>query len=69
MFGGARKPTHFICLVLKMLQIQPEEEIAVEFVKQSEFKYVRALGAMWIRFVACAFIYIAITVLIFRHSG
>ena len=32
-FGGIREPTHFIMLILKMLQIQPEKEIIVEFIK------------------------------------
>lgn len=37
-FGGNIKPTAFICLVLKMLQIQPEKDIIIEFIKQDEFK-------------------------------
>lgn len=37
-YGGFRKPTDFICLILKMLQIQPSEEIIVEFLKQHEYK-------------------------------
>ncbi len=32
-FGGILEPTHFIQLVLKMLQIQPEKEIVIEFIK------------------------------------
>lgn len=39
-FGGNRKPTPFLCLVLKMLQIQPEKEIVVEFIKNDDYKYV-----------------------------
>lgn len=50
-FGGNIKPTPFLCLILKMLQIQPEKDIIVEFVKNDEFKYVRALGAMYMRLV------------------
>ncbi|KAG0711651.1 Pre-mRNA-splicing factor 38 [Chionoecetes opilio] len=50
-FGGNIKPTPFLCLVLKMLQIQPEKDIIVEFIKQDEFKYVRALGAFYLRLV------------------
>lgn len=26
-YGGARKPTNFMCLILKMLQIQPYKEV------------------------------------------
>lgn len=32
-----------------MLQIQPEKDIIVEFIKNEEFKYVRALGALYMR--------------------
>lgn len=48
-YGGNIKPTPFICLVLKFLQIQPEKDIVVEFIKNEEFKYVRALGAFYLR--------------------
>lgn len=37
-FGGNIKPTPFLCLVLKMLQIQPEKDIIVEFLKNENFK-------------------------------
>ena len=30
-FGGNRKPTPFMCQVMKMLQIQPEKNLVVEF--------------------------------------
>lgn len=50
-FGGNIKPTPFLCLVLKMLQIQPEKEIVVEFIKNEDYKYVRALGAIYMRLV------------------
>lgn len=48
-YGGNIKPTPFLCLILKMLQIQPEKDIVVEFIKNEEFKYVRALGAYYMR--------------------
>ena len=44
-YSGIVKPTPFLCLVLKMLQIQPEKEIVVEFIKNEEFKYARR--AFW----------------------
>ncbi|XP_071725551.1 pre-mRNA-splicing factor 38-like [Rutidosis leptorrhynchoides] len=47
--GGNRKPTPFICLVTKMLQIQPDKEIVVEFIKNEDYKYVRVLGAFYLR--------------------
>ncbi|XP_076953304.1 pre-mRNA-splicing factor 38 [Bidens hawaiensis] len=48
-YGGNRKPTPFICLVMKMLQIQPDKEIVVEFIKNEDYKYVRVLGAFYLR--------------------
>ncbi|XP_064479471.1 pre-mRNA-splicing factor 38A-like [Ornithodoros turicata] len=50
-FGGNVRPTPFLCLLLKMLQIQPEKDIVVEFIRQEDFKYVRALGATYMRLV------------------
>ena len=44
-YGGQRKPTNFMCLLLKLLQLQPEKEIIVEFIKNEDYKYVRLLGA------------------------
>jgi len=34
---------------LKLLQIQPEKEILIEYMQAEEFKYLRALAAMYIR--------------------
>lgn len=39
-YGGNIKPTPFLCLTLKMLQIQPEKDIIVEFIKNEDFKLV-----------------------------
>uniref|UniRef100_A0A0C9SA55 Pre-mRNA-splicing factor 38 n=1 Tax=Wollemia nobilis TaxID=56998 RepID=A0A0C9SA55_9CONI len=50
-FGGNRKATPFMCLTMKMLQIQPEKEIVVEFIKNEDYKYVRILGAFYLRLV------------------
>ncbi|KAH7935097.1 hypothetical protein HPB52_003957 [Rhipicephalus sanguineus] len=36
-YGGNVKPAPFLCLLLKMLQIQPEKDIVVEFIRQDEF--------------------------------
>jgi pre-mRNA-splicing factor 38A len=35
---GNQKPTEFMCLLLKLLQIQPEKEILVEYLQADEFK-------------------------------
>ena len=37
-YGGNVKPAPFLCLLLKMLQIQPEKDIIVEFISQPDFK-------------------------------
>ena len=48
-YSGNVKPTPFLCLVLKMLQIQPDKDIIVEFIRNEDFKYVRCLGAFYMR--------------------
>lgn len=53
-YGGARKPCPFLCLVLKLLQIQPDKEIIIEYVRNEHFKYLRALGAFYLRLVGQA---------------
>eukprot|EP01138_Halocafeteria_seosinensis_P007250 gb/GECG01007413.1/.p1 GENE.gb/GECG01007413.1/~~gb/GECG01007413.1/.p1 ORF type:complete len:400 (+),score=44.55 gb/GECG01007413.1/:1-1200(+) len=50
-YGGNHKPTPFICLTLKLLQIQPDQDIVLEYIKQEDYKYVRALGAFYLRLV------------------
>jgi len=37
-YGGNVKPTPFICLILKMLQIQPSKDIVIEFIKNPDYK-------------------------------
>ena len=51
-YGGTGKPSKFLCLLLKMLQIQPEEEIVLEYVKNKDYKYIRALGCFYYRLTA-----------------
>ncbi|WAQ81666.1 hypothetical protein PtA15_1A1008 [Puccinia triticina] len=43
------RPTEFICLLLKLLQLQPEKEIILEYLRAEEFKYLRALAAFYVR--------------------
>jgi len=47
--GGTRKASRFLCLTLKLLQIQPEAEIVLEYIRNEEFKYLRLLGAFYLR--------------------
>ncbi|KAI0688762.1 PRP38 family-domain-containing protein [Cytidiella melzeri] len=49
-----QKPTDFICLLLKLLQIQPEKEILLEYLQADEFKYLRALAAIYVRMTFAA---------------
>jgi len=53
-YGGRRRPCRFLCLVLKMLQIQPDEEVIMEYIKQPDYKYLRALGILYLRITAKA---------------
>ncbi|KAF8626171.1 hypothetical protein AX15_005058 [Amanita polypyramis BW_CC] len=46
---GNQRPTEFLCLLLKLLQIQPDKEILIEYLQADEFKYLRALSAIYIR--------------------
>ncbi|SCZ93525.1 BZ3500_MvSof-1268-A1-R1_Chr6-3g08716 [Microbotryum saponariae] len=43
------RPTEFMCLTLKLLQLQPEREIILEYLRAEEFKYLRALAAFYVR--------------------
>lgn len=45
------KPTPFLCLLFKLLQLQPSREIVLEYLRPGgdEFKYVRVLAAMFVR--------------------
>ncbi|MCJ1269096.1 hypothetical protein MMC22_008985 [Lobaria immixta] len=46
---GQQKPTPFICLCLKLLQLLPERGIVLEYLHQTEFKYLSALAAFYVR--------------------
>jgi len=48
-YGGNNKPTRFLCLTLKLLQIQPEDDVIDELISNDDFKYVRALGIFYLR--------------------
>jgi len=48
-FGGAMKPSNFLCLILKMLQICPEDDIVFSLIRADHLKYVRLLGAFYLR--------------------
>lgn len=50
-FGVAQRPTPFLCLAFKLLQLTPEREIIQFYLEKAgeEFKYVRALAAFYVR--------------------
>lgn len=48
-FGPIRRPTKFLCLTLKLLQLQPDMDLVRAFLHQDHFKYLRALGALYLR--------------------
>lgn len=37
-YAGNVKPTPFLCLIMKLLQIRPDEGILMEYVNQDDFK-------------------------------
>jgi pre-mRNA-splicing factor 38A len=46
---GQQKPTPFLCLTLKLLQLLPDRDIVLEYLHQEEFKYLSALAAFYVR--------------------
>ncbi len=53
-YGGASRPTRFLCLLFKMLTIEIEKEIILAFIHNENYKYVTALGAFYWRLTASA---------------
>ncbi|GAM90299.1 hypothetical protein ANO11243_083420 [Dothideomycetidae sp. 11243] len=50
-YGVAQKPTAFLCLLFKMLQLVPGKDIVGEYIARGgeEWKYLRALAALYVR--------------------
>ena len=48
-FGGMGKPTKFLALTLKLLQLQPDKSVVGAFLEQDHFKYLKVLGAFYLR--------------------
>ncbi|KAK5133225.1 hypothetical protein LTR08_008060 [Meristemomyces frigidus] len=48
-YGVAQKPTPFLCLAFKLLQLTPSKDIILFYLHQEEFKYLRALAAFYVR--------------------
>lgn len=47
--GGNSKPMSFLCLVLEMLQIQPDKDTSVQFIKNEDFRCVQMFGGLYTR--------------------
>ncbi|KAJ3075674.1 hypothetical protein HDU98_007231 [Podochytrium sp. JEL0797] len=46
---GMQKPTEFLCLTLRLLQLQPERSIIAVYLQNEDHKYLTALAAFYIR--------------------
>ena len=46
---GQQKPTAFLCLTLKLLQLLPDRDVVLEYLHQEDFKYLSALAAFYVR--------------------
>jgi len=44
-----RRPTPFLCLLLKLLQLGPSRDVVAEYVSNPDLKYLRVLGALYAR--------------------
>ncbi len=52
-FGAYGEPSPFVCILLKMLQVQPPLELVInKLLAQGAHKYVRAVAAFYVRMVA-----------------
>jgi pre-mRNA-splicing factor 38A len=46
-----QKPMPFLCLTLRLLQLQPSEDVLMELIRQEDFKYLRVLVLFYWRLV------------------
>jgi len=46
------RPSKFLCLLLKMIQMQPEESLVISIIKNANYKYVSALALLYWRLTA-----------------
>ncbi|KAK3167483.1 hypothetical protein OEA41_010610 [Lepraria neglecta] len=46
---GQQKPSPFLCLTMKLLQLMPRRDIVLEYLNQTELKYLSALAAFYVR--------------------
>ncbi|KAI0172643.1 PRP38 family-domain-containing protein [Hypoxylon sp. FL1284] len=50
-YGGSQKPTPFLCLAFKLLQLAPDDGVVAEYLAYGgeRFKYLRALACFYVR--------------------
>jgi pre-mRNA-splicing factor 38A len=50
-YGSSQKPTPFLCLLFKLLQLAPGDDVLAEYLGYGgdRFKYLRALAAFYVR--------------------
>lgn len=51
LYSGAKKPTKFLCLVFKLLQMNLPKEIAIEYLRARDYKYLNAIALFYLRLV------------------
>ena len=53
-YGGNRKPTKFLCIVLKLLQMGLDKKIIYKLIENDNYKYIRLIGLFYLRLVGSA---------------
>ena len=48
-YSDMKRPTKFIMIILKLLTIRPSKDIIYEYIMNDDFKYLRAIGAFYLR--------------------
>ncbi|KAJ2810965.1 hypothetical protein H4S07_002364 [Coemansia furcata] len=48
-YGESHRPMEFACLLLKLLQLQPDQPMLDALIDQEDFKYLRALAIFYYR--------------------
>jgi pre-mRNA-splicing factor 38A len=46
---GQQKPTAFLCLIFKLLELLPDRNVVLYYLHQQDFKYLSALAAFYVR--------------------
>ena len=50
-FAANIQVSPFLCLLLKMLQIQPDVDVITEYAENEDFKYLRLLALFYLRII------------------